>query len=246
MGIATLLKFIKIALMMLKYSNIYVLGTSHIAVQSIKEVEGAFSKLKPGVLALELDASRLHSLLHNEKHKIHLSDIPKFGIKGFMFNLVGAWIERKLGKAIGTKPGDEMKRAIMLARENKIPVALIDQDITITLKRLSSRLTWGEKFRFIKEALSAGFLKKNSVKIDLHKVPPEKLIRDLTAKIKKDYPSMHLTLIEERNAFMAKNLYNLSIQHPDKVILAIVGAGHTKEIIEIVKCLKQQKKKSTS
>ena len=84
------------------------------------------------------------------------------------------------------------------------------------------------------------------MKIDIHKVPSEKLIRDLTLKIKKDYPSMHLTLIEERNAFMAKNLYNLSIQHPDKIILAIVGAGHTKEIIEIVKCLKQQKKKSTS
>ena len=41
---------------------------------------------------------------------------------------------KKLGKIVNTKPGDEMRAAIKLAKENNIKIALIDQRIEITLK----------------------------------------------------------------------------------------------------------------
>lgn len=231
---------------MIKYSNIYILGTSHIAVQSIDEVKDAFEKISPDIIALELDPGRFQGLMRNKKHKIVLSDIKKFGIKGFTFNLLGAWMEKKLGEAVGTKPGDEMKKAAELAMKSKIPIALIDQDINITLRKLSKRLTWKEKFKFIGEVVASSFSRKNRIRINLSKVPEDKIIRQLTAKVKKDYPSVYLTLIEERNQIMAKALYNLSTRHENKKVLAIVGAGHGNELVEIIKCLKQDKRKETS
>ena len=57
----------------------------------------------------------------------------------------------------------------------------------------------------------------------------------MTDHVKKYYPSIYLTLIKERNEYMAKALYKLITINPDKTILAVVGAGHEEEIIRLVK-----------
>ena len=132
---------------MQSYKNIYLLGTSHISVESINQVKEFIESNKPEIVAIELDKKRLYSLLH--KRKLKLSDVKSLGIKGFIIHLIAAYIEKKLGKLVGTSPGDEMKTAINLVKEHKLSLALIDQDIEITLKKLSQTLTWKEKFRFI-------------------------------------------------------------------------------------------------
>ena len=66
-------------------------------------------------------------------------------------------------------------------------------------------------------------------------VPDEKTIKMLTSQVKKYYPSLYKILIKERNFFMAKALYNLMSKNPDKTIVAIVGAGHEKDLISIIK-----------
>ncbi|HLD10900.1 MAG TPA: TraB/GumN family protein [Candidatus Nanoarchaeia archaeon] len=217
---------------MIQYKNLVIIGTSHISPDSIRDVKETILKESPDIVALELDHLRVKSLMSNKKSKLNLHDIFRIGIKGFLLNLAGAWIEKKLGKLVHTKPGDEMKEAIKIAKENNIKIALIDQDIRITLKRLSKRVTWREKFRFIKEIFFA-FFKKRKIPFDITKVPSQKVIENLTKKLKKSYPSVYLTLIEERNYVLAKNLYNL-INSYNKVI-AVIGAGHEKEVINLIK-----------
>lgn len=219
---------------MQKYKNLTVIGTSHIAIESIKEVEKQILKIKPAIIALELDKKRFQSLASRKKRKLKISDIKKFGLKGWLFNLIGSWIEKKLGKIIGVPPGSEMKKAINLAKKLRSDIALIDQDITITLKKLSKRLTWKEKFHFIADIFKSFFI-KGKIKFDLRKVPSEKIIKDLTQKVKKRYPTFYTTLIKERNLFMAKALYNLITKYPNKKIIAIIGAGHTPAIINLIK-----------
>src|SRR3989338_559962 len=125
----------------MKYQNLTIIGTSHIAKQSLLEVERAIEESKPDIVALELDSKRLYSLMNREKSKISIYNIRRVGLKGFIFSLIGAWAEKKLGKLVGVAPGSEMKKAIMLARKNKLKIALIDQDIEITLRRFSKALT---------------------------------------------------------------------------------------------------------
>ena len=118
----------------MNYKNLMVIGTSHIAKQSLEDVKEAIEGWKPDIVALELDKRRLYSLFR-KPGKIRIYDIKRIGIKGFIFSLIGAWAEKKLGDMVGVAPGSEMKNAIGLARKNNIKIALIDQDIEITLKR---------------------------------------------------------------------------------------------------------------
>ncbi len=220
---------------MQRYKNLTIVGTSHIAIQSIKEVEEVILKVKPGIVALELDKLRFNALIYKKKKKLNLRDIKKIGLKGFLFNAVGAWIEKKLGKIVGVSPGTEMKKAVKIAYKVKSDISLIDQDISRTLKRLSQEITWREKLRFVLEVIT-GFFKRPKLKMDLTKVPSQKIIKKLTSKLKRQYPSVHKVLVKERNEIMAKNLYKL--MSTGKEIVAIIGVGHEEEIIRLIKSQK--------
>ena len=219
---------------MQSYKNIYLLGTSHISVESINQVKEFIESNKPEIVAIELDKKRLYSLLH--KRKLKLSDVKSLGIKGFIIHLIAAYIEKKLGKLVGTSPGDEMKTAINLVKEHKLSLALIDQDIEITLKKLAKAITWREKLRFVKEVIKGLITRKPQIEpFDLRKVPPKKTIKKMISLIRTNYPGVYKVLIEERNEVMAKNLYNLITKYPDKKIFAIVGAGHEEDILKIIR-----------
>ena len=42
-------------------------------------------------------------------------------------------------------------------------------------------------------------------------------------------------LVEERNNVMAANLRKIMQRYPDKKIVAIIGAGHEEELLELIK-----------
>src|SRR3989344_3688018 len=123
------------------------LGTSHIAQQSIDEITKAVKEFQPDIIAIELDKERAHSLLTNAETNIPLSAIRVIGVRGYLFAKIAHTVQQKLGKSIGIAPGSEMKAALTLAKEQKKDVALIDQPIRITLKNFSKTLTWREKGR---------------------------------------------------------------------------------------------------
>ena len=216
-----------------EYNNLTIIGTSHISMQSIKDVSNFINKNKPEIIALELDQKRFLALIEKRKH--NLKDVLKVGLKGYLINIIGAYIEKKLGKLVGVKPGSEMINAINLAKKHKLKVALIDQDISITLKKLS-RISFKEKLKIIKDIIKGMVFKKGEViKIDLTKVPSQELIDKLINKVKKDYPEIYNILIKERNEIMAKALNKMINLNKDKKILAVIGAGHEKEVVKLIR-----------
>ena len=219
----------------MKHKNLVFLGTSHIAKQSLDEVKGQIDEQKPEIVALELDSKRISALMQKGERKIEFRAIKKVGIKGFIFLLFGAWAEKKLGKIVGVSPGSEMRQAIKIAKKKNIQIALIDQDIEITLKRLSKELTWKEKFNFLGDIIKALFARKREIEFDLTKVPDKKIIKKLIEKLRERYPNVYKALIEERNAVIAHNLKNLINANPEKKILVILGAGHIDDVVEILK-----------
>jgi len=220
----------------MRYKNLTIIGTSHIAKQSLDEVKEAIEEGKPEMVALELDRKRLYSLMSSKKAgKIRIYDIFRVGFKGFLFSLIGAWAEKKLGEYVGVTPGSEMKQAVKLAKKNNIKLALIDQDIEVTLRRLSKSLTWKEKLNFIVDVFKAIILRKKEVEFDLRTVPDKKIIDKLISKVKKRYPNIYNVLVKERNEVMAKKLVKLMKAKEESKILAIVGAGHEDEIVSLIK-----------
>lgn len=212
--------------------TIKIIGTSHIAQQSVEEIKRAVEEFQPEIIAVELDFQRAVALTQQQKNKTSLSDIFRVGVKGYVFVRIGHYIQQKLGKIVGVVPGSEMKAALELARAKNLKVALIDQPIDITLKKFSKNLTWKEKFRFVGDILG-GFLtpkkkikKLGLTKFDLTKVPDQKTIDSLIKQLEERYPNVYKTLITDRNKYMVKELVKLLRENKDKKILVVVGAGH--------------------
>lgn len=222
---------------MKSFRNIIILGTSHIALESVNEVKRLIKSEKPEIIALELDKLRFKKLISNKKQKFSLKSIAS---SGSIMNSIGAFIERKLGEKVGIKPGEEMKTAIRLAKKYRIQIALIDQPIQITFKRLSESITLKEKLRFIADVILSLISPKKRIRIDLTKVPEKKLIKRMIDEVKKRYPNVYKTLIQERNLYMAK--YLIELVNLGKKTLVIVGAGHEDDLIKILKWNLQRKR----
>lgn len=221
------------------YKNLIIIGTSHISPESIKLVEKKILEEKPEVVAIELDKGRFYSLMTGQRGSAGIKDVRRIGFKGYLFAKIGHFVEHKLGNRVGISPGDEMVRAARSAEKIKAKIALIDQPIEVTLKKFSSGITWKERFRFVWDLLTGWFKKEQRIKINLKKVPEEDIIEKMIGLVKERYPSVYNILIHERNLIMAKHLNKLMQNHNS--IIAVVGAGHEKEVIEEIKKLQTSK-----
>ena len=213
-------------------NNLKIIGTSHIAKQSIEEIKKAVEEFQPEIMAVELDLQRARALMQQQKNKISFRDMDKIGVKGYAFVVIGQYIQQKLGKIVGVAPGSEMKTALEIANTKKLQVAFIDQPINITLKNFSRELTWKEKGRFGLDILKGLLFPRRQMKnygieeFDLHKVPEQQVIAKIISQMRKQYPSIYKTIIADRDKYMVKQLVKIMRAHPEKKIMAVVGAGH--------------------
>ena len=220
--------------------NLLIIGTSHIAKQSINEIRKSFQDYQPDIIAVELDLSRANAILSKEKSKIGFYQILQIGLKGYLFAKIGQIVQQKLGKVVGISPGSEMKTALELARKNKKETALNDQPIQITLKKFSKSLGWQEKWRFFVDVVKGIFNPRGQIKklgldqFDLTKVPDEKVIEKMVSQLEERYPSIYKTLVSDRNRYMVKKLVRVMRAKPGKKILVVVGAGHKKGMEELL------------
>ncbi len=226
------------------FRNIYLLGSSHVASESIRQVKQNIEKIAPDIIALELDSGRAYALKHKVKRQKNIDLVKILGLPGFLFYLFGEFIQRKLGKIMNISPGSEMLTAIRLAEEKKLPVFFIDREIQITLSRFSKHVKKREILKMFFDVVF-GFFKKEKVKIDLSKLPSEELISFVLSETKERYPSFYKILIYERDRFMANKLYALSSSFPDKKIFAVSGAGHSKGILNYLEQISKQEHKFT-
>jgi pheromone shutdown-related protein TraB len=214
------------------YKNLAILGTSHISSLSIREIEREFSSQNPDIVAVELDRNRFEALRSKEKQSYSIKLIRQIGLTGYFFALIGGILQKKLGDFVGVAPGSEMLRATQLAQANGKRLALIDQNIIITLNSLSRQFTFREKIRLVYDLISSPFSKKLS--INLKGVPEKQVIRELLGVLKKRYPGLYCPLIAERNNYMAEKLTSIIRHYPEMKILAVVGAGHEEELAKII------------
>ncbi len=219
----------------MKHGNLTIIGTSHIAEESVRKVKEAILAEKPDVVAVELDHARLHAILSGDKPRMSLAMLRLMGITGFVFFLIGGFLQRRLGKLIGAVPGQEMKTAVDVARQNGIRVALIDQPINITMKSISA-IKASEKLKLVRDLfLGLTGLDRERAQIDLTKTPSDSFVEMAMKKIRQRYPGIYKALVSDRNEHMARVLSRIMKIEPQSRIVAVVGAGHEKEIVRILK-----------
>lgn len=216
----------------------YVLvGTSHVSKESIIKIKQAFSDLKPDIIAVELDKQRFNAMMSKQKSSLGINAIRQIGLTGYLFALIGRAIQKKIGDVVGMNPGSEMLLGAKLAKNNNLMLALIDQDVALTLKNLSKKVKFSEKMKIFGDILLAPFAKQQRIKIDLAKIPSSEFITTIMKQMKDRYPGFYRVLLDDRNRHMAKKIFLLLKNNPEKKVLAIMGAGHIEGVEKHLKSL---------
>ena len=211
--------------------NIILVGTAHISKESVKEVKKAIEEHNPDIVAIEL-CKRRHEAI-TKKDKWESTPITKLLKSNNAYLMLAqiflSSIQRKLGKEYGVEPGSEMIAAMKEAEKHGLKVALVDRDITITLKRAWRKMGIREKFRLTWEFLKAmlGFDDEELEELDLKKLMDQDVISALMEEFGEIAPSATDVLIHERDKYIAKKILDESKKGK---VVAVVGAGHIKGV----------------
>ncbi len=224
-------------------SRVHIIGTSHIAKESVKQIEQFMDSNEVNLVCVELDRDRLYALKNNVQGRIKITDfsvIKRIGLTGFIFALIAQHVQKKMGDKVKVKAGSDMMAAVNCASQRKIPIALIDQDVNLTLQNLSKKVPFGEKLKVIYDIFKGliGF-KSDLVgmevsNIDLSKVPPEEFVDKILHKTKHKYPHIFNVLVEDRNKYMVDRIKRILKMHQDWVILVVIGAGHKEGMVKLL------------
>ena len=213
--------------------NIVLVGTAHVSKDSVDEVRSVIEEYKPDIVAVELCEKRYETLTNKDKWENTpiTSLIRENRAYVILAQTFLASIQRKLGKEYGVEPGSEMIAAIDEAKKNNLQIALVDRDITITLKRAWRKMGLREKTRLAWEFMKAlvGYDEEEMKELDLKELMKEDVISSLMKEFSEIAPSVSTVLIRERDEYIAKRILDESKKGK---VLAVVGAGHIKGIQE--------------
>jgi len=198
---------------------IYVYGTSHVSEESFDVIDEALKEHDPNIVALELDYPRLNSILGEEDQA-----------SGPLFARVIKMFQERIGAKTGVMPGSEMKYAYKKAVETGKEVALVDQDIRVTVQRLKS-VRRKEKVRAFFSIL-VGFIGP-SHNFDLSSIPEDELIEELVEEMKEEFPDIYKVLMTERNQYIVKALLEVD-ENREGDVVAFLGAAHVKKVKEML------------
>ncbi|HQE98072.1 MAG TPA: TraB/GumN family protein, partial [Methanothrix sp.] len=208
--------------------EIVIVGTAHVSEKSVQEVVGRIEELRPDIVAVELCPARYRAITGQEdEREIKISELLSGGkLYLLLVQWFLAYIQRKMGEEMGVKPGSEMLAAIEAAKKVGARVALVDRDISITIQRFWSAMSLLDKFRLVWSLLPAAF-GRGEEEIDIDSITQADIVSQMISEFRKISPGAANVLVDERDAFLARNLFLLSKQGR---VLAVVGAGHREGI----------------
>lgn len=205
-----------------------VVGTSHVSKNSVNQIKKAISEFKPDIVAVELDINRYKNLFgKSKKRKFNFKIIGQIGLFGFLFLLFGSISQKIIGKRTGSQAGNDMKSAIIYGKKAGAKIALIDQDIRITLNKLSRKVPLKEKLKLFTFLFKSG---KTNTKFDIKSVPNNKIIKKLISEFRIDFPNIYSCLVKDRDDYMKRQIKLLNIKFPESKILIVIGAGHKEKV----------------
>ncbi|MGF3585315.1 MAG: TraB/GumN family protein [Thermoplasmatota archaeon] len=221
--------------------NIVLVGTAHVSKDSVNEVRSVIEEYKPDVVAVELCEKRYDTLVNKDKWEntpvtALIRENRAYIVLAQTFL---ASIQRRLGKEYGVEPGSEMIAAIDEAKKKNLRVALIDRDISVTLKRAWRKMGFREKTRLAWEFMKAlvGYDEEELEDIDLKELMKEDVISAMMKEFGEIAPGVTDVLIHERDEYIAKKILDES---KNGKVVAVVGAGHLNGIKE---CLEKKELK---
>ncbi len=204
--------------------EIVLVGTAHVSLESAELVESVIQEEKPETVCIELCDSRYKSMIKkNQWDNTNLIKVIKEK-KAFLLlsNLMLASFQKKIGKKLGIKPGEEIMRAIETAKSVGANIHLADRDVRTTLSRTWRLMGLWTKIKLLAQVVTSMGEVDTIKKEDIEKMKNRDTLEMLLSEIGKLLPELRHILIDERDQYLTHKIRTA----PGKKIVAVVGAGH--------------------
>lgn len=206
------------------------LGTAHVSRTSVDAVRDAIRSGDYDAVAVELCNSRHAALTHPDAlAQMDLFRIIREGKAGMVAaNLALGAYQKRLADQFGIEPGAEMRAAIEEAKNKELPLVLIDREVGVTLRRVAANLSWFKRLELL-SGLLLGMLSRDDItEEDVERLKEGDLLETAFTEFAQQSKEVYDPLIAERDRYMAAKLKQEHRQHPERNVLAVVGAGHLK------------------
>src|SRR5262249_54791770 len=198
---------------------------SRISVDAVRELlqTQAFD-----AVAVELDESRYRALCDPEAWRnMDLLQVIRSGKAGMVAaNLALSAYQRRLAEQFGIEPGAEMKAAVQIAEQKRIPVWLIDRDVGVTLRRAYRAVRLRDRFGILSGLIASIFERSEIDEAEIEKLKHGDMLQNAFTEFAQQSEPLYRALIAERDSFMTARLREEGAVGTARRVLAVIGAGH--------------------
>jgi len=203
---------------------ITLIGTAHVSKESANSVQRVIEEEKPDTVCVELCESRYQSLM--EKRQWQNTNLLKVIKEKKVFlllsNLMLAYFQKKIGEKLGVRPGEEIMRAIQVAKSEGAHIYLADRDIRITLSRTWRLMNLWTKIKLLFQLITSMGEMDTIQEAEIEEMKKKDVLEMFLSEIGKSFPEVKRILIDERDQYLAQRIRTA----PGRKIVAVVGAGH--------------------
>ncbi|MDX1460085.1 MAG: TraB/GumN family protein [Xanthomonadales bacterium] len=204
------------------------LGTAHVSRASAETVSRMARSGEFDVVAVELCEPRLKALSGERDWKeldlYRLIRERKAGL--VMANLALSGYQKRIADQFGIEPGAELKAAADAAREQDLPLQLVDRELSVTLKRCFRAVPWYKRFYFASGLLLSSLSSEEIDEESIEKLKQGDILEATFTEFASHAPELYEALIAERDRYMAARLRQENAGHPGRRVLVVAGAGH--------------------
>ena len=219
---------------------ITLLGTAHVSQASRNTVQELLESKQYDSVAVELCQSRYKNLM--SPGALSQMDIGEVIRTKQVFKTVAMLIlsgyQQRVAEQLGTEPGAEMKAGVRFAEQHRLPLALIDREISLTLKRLYRGLSWWRRILMFNVLLGSLFYTEKVTEEEVEKLKQGRILEETFEQLPLPAQRLKRTVVDERDCYMAAKISEFIAQKKGITsLLVIVGAGHLSGIAQQLETL---------
>ncbi|MDX1961249.1 MAG: TraB/GumN family protein [Leptospiraceae bacterium] len=217
----------------IKNCDVTILGTAHVSKASVEAVRKLSEELNPDTYCVELCDNRLKSM--DDPDIWRKQDIFKVFKERRMYLLLSSLILSSFQKKLGNdeiNPGDEMREAIRLAKENQAKLVPIDRDVQLTLKRSWGSVSFFSKLFLISALISSLIVKEEVTPEKIEEMKSDDALKDIFTNLPSRFDEVKNVIIDERDIYLAQKIRENS--ENSKKLLAVIGAGHLEGVMKAI------------
>lgn len=208
--------------------EIVLLGTAHVSPASVQAVRDLLASESFDAVAVELCESRQRAMLDPDA----ISRLDLFSVvRNRQVAMVAASLalgayQLRIAEQYGIEPGAELRAAIDGALDRGLPLALIDRDIGLTLRRTYASIPWWRRTELVGGLLSSVLTREKIEEAEIERLKQGDMLESTFSEFAEQSESLYRPVIEERDRYMAAHLRRLAAERGSGRVLAVVGAGH--------------------